>query len=158
MRAALLAGSACWTAYWPLPASVRPVYGLPYTVTGVLPPLAVIATNSLSPPAACGLNSYCRLQLAPAARDVPQLLVEVMKLDVLPVGAATAIVTVLGVELVSTAPNTADVVPTVWLPKLCLAVDSVTPAEAVPVPDSVPPLDGENVALAGWPVRYHVAE
>ncbi len=56
--------------------------------------------NSEKTPVVVGVNLYCRLQKPPGLRVDPQLLAVVVKSAVLPVGAATLMVTVAEVELV----------------------------------------------------------
>ncbi len=136
----------------PVPANVIPETGVP---PEVIPVGADDKVNVwLNAPAAVGLNSNCRLQLAPATSVAGQLFSTIEN------GALTVPcvnVTSLAEEFVSTAPYTAEVLPSSSDPKLCPAELSDTAALDTPVPLSVPPLLGPKVIPDVVP-RLHVAD
>ena len=116
------------------PADAVPV-PVRLTACGLLLALSVTVTFAVRTPVVVGLKLTVMVQLAPAAKLVPQDWLPVKSPALAPVRAMLVILSAVLPGLVRVAVCEALVVPTTWLPKLRLAGDKVTvPATVAPVP------------------------
>src|ERR1017187_2325423 len=124
-------------------------------------------TAAVRVPVADGVKATMMVQVPPAGRDVPQLLVWAKSLLLGPVMLNDVIVRVALVVLISVDPCEALVIATVWLPKLRSGGSSVTdgkPAILATKASATPPLAGCNGFIVGKsvdpvdPVTYALPE
>src|ERR1039457_7273507 len=110
--------------------------------------LSVMVTDALRPPAAVGVNVTEKLQFAPAATLLPQVLVYAKSPGLAPVTAMLVIDRVPVPVLLRVTDWVALVVPTFWLANVKLPEVSDTTGTPTPVPERVMAW-GDPAALSG---------
>ena len=111
----------------PVPVPVRP------TVCGLPEALSVIVTEAVRVPGAVGAKVTLRVQLAPVATEVPQVLTWLKSPVFAPVKATLLMLRAALPVFVSVTGCTPLVVPRVWLSKIRLVTVRLT-AGPLPVP------------------------
>jgi hypothetical protein len=106
------------------------------TVCGLPLALSVKVTLAVNGPLATGVKVTLMAQLAPAATLVPQLLLCAKSLGFVPASAMLVMLNAAVPELVNVTDRAVLVVPTAWLPKARVAVDSLAEGSSTPVPDN----------------------
>ena len=117
------------------------------TACGLPLALSLMLSEAVSLPLAVGVNVTLIVQLAPAASELPQVLVWAKALALAPVIATLVMLNVAVPLFVRVTVEAALLVPTAWLLKETLVGERLT-AGAVPVP--------ERLTVCGLPLALSV--
>jgi len=119
----------------PVPAVCVPVPER-LTVCGLPLALSVMLSEAVRLPLAEGVNFTLIVQLAPAATELPHVLVCAKLLALAPVSAMLVMLSVAPPLFVSVTAWALLVVPSAWLANVMLGGDKLAVGCATPVPDS----------------------